>query len=103
VSPVSSDGKSLTAANVAISLARDLSHTAALVDYDLHRPSVADLFGVSVSCGVDDFLVYDAKFTYRFLPGWQASVGVDNITDELYHVSHPYPMRTYLAELKYTF
>ena len=53
--------------------------------------------------GVDDFLVFDAKFTYRFLPGWQASVGVDNITDELYHVSHPYPMRTYLAELKYTF
>lgn len=53
--------------------------------------------------GVDDFLVFDAKFTYRFIPGWQASVGVDNITDELYHVSHPYPMRTYLAELKYTF
>jgi iron complex outermembrane receptor protein len=53
--------------------------------------------------GVDDFLVFDAKFTYRFLPGLQASVGVDNITDELYHVSHPYPMRTFLAELKYAF
>ena len=53
--------------------------------------------------GVDDFLVFDAKFTYRFLPGLQASVGVDNITDELYHVYHPYPMRTYLAELKCTF
>ena len=53
--------------------------------------------------GIDDFLVFDAKFTYHFTPHWQASVGVDNITDELYHVSHPYPMRTYLAELKYTF
>jgi iron complex outermembrane recepter protein len=53
--------------------------------------------------GVDDFLVVDAKFSYRFSPGWQASMGVDNLTDELYHVSHPYPMRTYFAELKYAF
>jgi iron complex outermembrane receptor protein len=53
--------------------------------------------------GVDDFLVFDAKFTYRFTAGLKAAVGVDNITDELYHVSHPYPMRTLFAEIKYTF
>jgi iron complex outermembrane receptor protein len=53
--------------------------------------------------GIDDFLVVDAKFSYRFTDNWQAFLGVDNITDELYHVSHPYPMRTYFAELKYTF
>ncbi|MEO1575877.1 MAG: CpsD/CapB family tyrosine-protein kinase [Pseudomonadota bacterium] len=56
VSPVASDGKSLTAANLAISIARDLSHDAALVDFDLHRPSLADLFGLSVTRGVDDYL-----------------------------------------------
>lgn len=53
--------------------------------------------------GVDDFVVVDAKFSYRFTDNWQASLGVDNLTDELYHVYHPYPMRTYFAELKYTF
>jgi len=53
--------------------------------------------------GIDDFLVVDAKFTYRFSGNWQASIGVDNITDELYHVSHPYPMRTCFAEMKYIF
>jgi iron complex outermembrane recepter protein len=53
--------------------------------------------------GVDDFVVVDAKFSYRFTDNWQASVGVDNLTDELYHVYHPYPMRTYFADLKYTF
>lgn len=57
VSPVASDGKSLTAANLAISIARDLSHKAALVDFDLHRPSLAALFGLSVDQGVDDYLV----------------------------------------------
>jgi hypothetical protein len=51
----------------------------------------------------DVFVVFDAKISCRFSPGWQANVGVDNITDELYHVSHPYPMRTYFAELKYAF
>jgi iron complex outermembrane receptor protein len=52
---------------------------------------------------VDDFLVFDAKLSYRLWKDWQASIGVNNITDESYHVSHPYPLRTYLAELKYTF
>lgn len=57
VSPVASDGKSLTAANLAISIARDLTHDAALIDFDLHRPSLAALFGLSVTQGVDDYLV----------------------------------------------
>ena len=53
--------------------------------------------------GVDDFLVFDVKFSYRFPKGFEATLGVDNITDEEYYVSHPYPMRTYFAELKYSF
>ncbi len=53
--------------------------------------------------GVDDFLVFDVKFSYHFTPGFDATLGVDNITDEEYYVSHPYPMRTYFAELKYSF
>lgn len=60
VSPVSGDGKSLTAANVAISVARDLSFDAALLDFDLHRPSVASLFDLEVTKGVDDFLAGEA-------------------------------------------
>ncbi len=53
--------------------------------------------------GVDDFLVFDTKFSYKFLKNLSASIGVDNLTDESYHVSHPYPRRTYIAELKYQF
>jgi iron complex outermembrane recepter protein len=52
---------------------------------------------------VDKFLVFDTKFSYNFLKNLKASLGIDNITDELYHVSHPYPRRTYYANLKYTF
>lgn len=53
--------------------------------------------------GIDDFLVFDTKFSYNFQKHLTATVGIDNITDELYHVSHPYPRRTYFANLKYTF
>ncbi len=53
--------------------------------------------------GVDSFLVFDARVSYRLLQNLTAAVGVDNITDELYHVSHPYPRRTVLAELKWVF
>jgi iron complex outermembrane recepter protein len=52
---------------------------------------------------IDEFLVFDAKFTYRLPMGFTASVGVDNLTDESYHVSHPYPRRTYLTEVKWKF
>lgn len=53
--------------------------------------------------GIDEFLVFDTKFSYRIHKNWSASIGVDNITDELYHVSHPYPRRTVFAELKWVF
>lgn len=53
--------------------------------------------------GVDEFLVFDAKLTYHFSHGIDACVGIDNITDQLYFVSHPYPMRTVYAEIKYAF
>ncbi len=53
--------------------------------------------------GVDSFLVFDAKVSYHFTQGLEANIGVDNITDQEYYVSHPYPMRTFFAELKYSF
>jgi len=53
--------------------------------------------------GIDEFLVFDTKVSYRFLKNLLGSVGVDNLTDESYHVSHPYPRRTFLAELKWTY
>ena len=53
--------------------------------------------------GVDDYLVFDTKISYEFLNNWTASLSVDNLTDEVYFVSHPYARRTYFAELKYDY
>nr|WP_321396116.1 TonB-dependent receptor [uncultured Desulfobacter sp.] len=51
----------------------------------------------------DSYLVFDTKIVYTFLKNWKMSLGVDNITDELYHNSHPYPRRTYSAMLEAAF
>lgn len=50
---------------------------------------------------IDRFLVFDTKFSYRWHKNLTAAIGIDNLTDQRYHVSHPYPMRTFYAHLKW--
>lgn len=50
------EGKSLTAINLAISIARDAERTALLVDADLRRPSVHLYLGLDAELGLGDFL-----------------------------------------------
>lgn len=56
-SPAEQDGKTLTAVNLAISLARELHHTVLLVDLDLRNPSVHRYFGLEVNHGIEDYLL----------------------------------------------
>lgn len=53
--------------------------------------------------GLDDYLVFDTRASYNITEKLTASVGIDNITDVLYHESHPFPRRTFFTNLKYTF
>lgn len=59
VSPGPGEGKSLTAVNLAISLAREVTHTVMLVDLDLRRPSVHRFFGYEPPYGIIDYLRND--------------------------------------------
>lgn len=56
VSPVVGDGKSLVAANLALSLARQPRSDVVLVELDLHKPSLARTLAIQVEKGCDDFL-----------------------------------------------
>lgn len=53
VSPGTDDGRTVTAVNLAISIADDADHTAMLVDLDLKRPGVHDILGFAVERGVE--------------------------------------------------
>jgi protein-tyrosine kinase len=56
-----SEGKSLTAINLAIALARDENTWVFLVDADLRRPSIATQLGLEIDHGLSDYLSGTAK------------------------------------------
>ena len=56
-SPGRREGKTLTAINLAISLAAEFTQTALLVDADLRRPSVGNYFGLQSAPGLSDYLM----------------------------------------------
>jgi len=58
-SPRDGEGKSLTAANLAISLAREVDYTVLLVDANLRNPSIHDHLGFYAEYGLSDYLQND--------------------------------------------
>jgi protein-tyrosine kinase len=58
-SPGEQEGKTLTAINLAISLALEVNYTVLLVDADLRHPSIHDYFGLRPERGLSDYLTGD--------------------------------------------
>lgn len=56
-SPRVGEGKTLTAVNLAMSLARDVNHTVILVDVNLREPRVHELLGLEPERGIGDVLI----------------------------------------------
>ena len=74
-SPNENEGKSLTAANLAISLAMEVEHTVLLVDADLRRPTLHKLFGFEPANGLSDALM-----TGKALPDILVNPGINKLT-----------------------
>ncbi|HTI67689.1 MAG TPA: TonB-dependent receptor [Caulobacteraceae bacterium] len=53
--------------------------------------------------GFDGYFVVDARASYQLDRHWNAAVGVDNLNSDKYFLFHPFPQRTVVAELKYSY
>lgn len=58
----------------------------------------ANVFGA-----FDRFFVVNAHFHYVFDTAFSMDIGINNLFDEKYFEYHPFPMRTFIASLGYTF
>ena len=55
------EGKTVTAANLAISISKDVNQSAILVDLDLQRPTLAEYFGLTTGAGLGEYLNGEAE------------------------------------------
>jgi iron complex outermembrane receptor protein len=60
----------------------------------------SDLIGHTYQ-GFEGFVVADARALYRLSPRLDLAVGVENLTDRRYFLVHPFPGRTFTAELNW--
>src|SRR3954464_10038900 len=67
-SPNRGDGKSLTAANLALTMAQEYNERVLLLDADLRRPSLHRLFGISDTPGLTDVLMGGATIDDALVP-----------------------------------
>ena len=56
-SSISSEGKSITSLNLALTLAQDYDHTVLLVDADLRKPSLHEYLGIEPRIGLSECLL----------------------------------------------
>ena len=75
-SPGPRDGKSTTAANLALTMAQEFQRTVVLVDADLRGSSVHTLFGLDGGPGLSDVLAGDATLDEAlvYLPDYRLSI-----------------------------
>ncbi|MEW6067026.1 MAG: XrtA-associated tyrosine autokinase [Nitrospirota bacterium] len=60
-SPGVGEGKTITATNLAVSMANEIDHTVLLVDADLKHPSIHKYLGIESKYGLSDYLMGKVK------------------------------------------
>jgi len=75
-SPQKGEGKSITSANLALTMAQELQRRVIIVEADLRKPSLQALFGLSSGPGLSDYLsgAAELKDVMTFLPDHNLTV-----------------------------
>jgi capsular exopolysaccharide synthesis family protein len=75
-SPLKGEGKSITSANLALTMAQELQRRVVIVEADLRKPSMQQLFGLPPGPGLTDYLsgAVELNHVMRFLPDHNLTV-----------------------------
>jgi capsular exopolysaccharide synthesis family protein len=75
-SPQKGEGKSVTSANLALTMAQELQRRVVIVEADLRKPSLQHLFGLPAGPGLTEYLsgAAELKDVMRFLPDHNLTV-----------------------------
>ena len=75
-SPQKGEGKSITSANLALTIAQELQRRVVIVEADLRKPSLRHLFGLPPGPGLSEYLsgAADLQEVMRFLPDHNLTV-----------------------------
>jgi protein-tyrosine kinase len=73
-SAVKGEGKTVTAINLAISIAKEMNRTVLLVDADLRHPTIEEVFGLNRNSGLSDYLLHDVP-----LPDLLVNPGIERL------------------------
>jgi iron complex outermembrane receptor protein len=57
----------------------------------------------STYVGNSSYFVVDTKINYQVTKQWSINAGIDNINNQNYWIFHPFPQRTYVAQLKFNY
>jgi exopolysaccharide/PEP-CTERM locus tyrosine autokinase len=103
-SPGINEGKTLTAINLAISLAMEVNYTVLLVDADLRHPSVHSYFDIEAEYGLSDYLTTDKPLSELLvhpegIPGFVILPGGKPLANSAEMLSSPKMVRL-VEELK---
>lgn len=105
-SSVESEGKSITAVNLAISLAQEIDHSILLVDADLRKPMIHEYLGVEYKYGLSDYLSQDIDISDILV---KTGIGNLVVLPAGHHVANPVEllasgkMMTLMRELKHRY
>jgi capsular exopolysaccharide synthesis family protein len=75
-SPQKGEGKSITSANLALTMAQELHRKVVIVEADLRKPSMQQLFGLPPGAGLTEYLsgAVELREVMRFLPDHNLTV-----------------------------
>lgn len=102
-SSIPGEGKSITALNLAISLAQEYDHTVLLVDADMRRPSVHRYLNIERTKGVAECLMGEADLSEAIIPtgiGRLSVVTVGSVPPNPVELMSSNRMKDLLEEIK---